>query len=253
MIRKALMNRRQESGNDFHWRGEEVLRIEGLSDTVFAFAVTLLVVSLEVPLTFHELLLSMRGFVAFAFGFAILILIWYNQFIFFRRYGLQDTFVIVVNAVLLFVVLFFVYPLKFLFSLLVRLVFEGSIDVTLPNGTVASAIVEGQMSTLMIIYSSGYIVIFLVFMLLHLHAYRQRESLDLSPLEVFDTRSTIYENLINVLVGLSSVSVVLLGGEKLAGLSGLVYFMLGPTMTINGLARAKKRKAMISQEIPANV
>jgi hypothetical protein len=253
MVRKALMNRMQKSQNDFHWRGEEILRIEGFSDTVFAFAVTLLVVSLEVPLTFHELLLSMRGFVAFAFGFAILILIWYNQFIFFRRYGLQDTYVIVLNAVLLFVVLFFVYPLKFLFSLLVRLVFEGSMDVTLPNGTVASAIVEGQMSTLMIIYSSGYIVIFLVFVLLHIHAYRQRESLALSPLEVFDTRSSIYENLINALVGISSVCVVSLGGDKLAGISGMLYFLLGPAMTINGAVRAKRRKAMILHQNTANV
>ncbi len=33
--------------------------------TVFAFAVTLLVVSLEVPHTFSELLTTMRGFLAF--------------------------------------------------------------------------------------------------------------------------------------------------------------------------------------------
>jgi uncharacterized membrane protein len=241
----------EESKTGFRWRGEEVFRIEGFSDTVFAFAVTLLVISLEVPLTFHELLLSMRGFVAFAFGFAILVLIWYNQFKFFRRYGLQDAYIIVLNAVLLFLVLFFVYPLKFLFSLLARLVFEGSTDVTLPNGATVRAIVEGQMSTLMIIYSTGYVVIFLVFVLLHLHAYRYRESLDLSPLEVFDTRSTIYENLINMAVGLSSILLVTLGGEKMAGWSGLVYFMLGPAMTINGVARVKKRKAMISSEISA--
>lgn len=37
---------------DFRVRGKEVSRVEGLSDAVFGFAITLLVVSLEVPKTF---------------------------------------------------------------------------------------------------------------------------------------------------------------------------------------------------------
>jgi protein-S-isoprenylcysteine O-methyltransferase Ste14 len=51
----------------FRLRGlGEVSRIEALSDGVIAFAITLLVVSLEVPRTFDELLVTMRGFLAFA-------------------------------------------------------------------------------------------------------------------------------------------------------------------------------------------
>ena len=119
-MREGLVRRRAgEGGDGFRWRGEEVWRVEGFSDAVFAFAVTLLVVSLEVPETFDELLETMRGFLAFAICFALLLSVWYEHYKFFRRYGLRDTTTVWLNAALLFLVLFFVYPLKFLFTLLV--------------------------------------------------------------------------------------------------------------------------------------
>src|SRR4051795_4161527 len=107
MLRESLMNKHQEAG--FRWRGGEIARIEGLSDAVFAFAVTLLVVSLEVPKTFNELSELMRGFLPFAISFTFLLQIWHEQYRFFRRYNLQDFTSIVLNCILLFIVLFYVY------------------------------------------------------------------------------------------------------------------------------------------------
>jgi uncharacterized membrane protein len=46
----------------FRLRGTSMSRIDAFSDVVFGFAITLLVVSLEIPHTFEELHRSLRGF-----------------------------------------------------------------------------------------------------------------------------------------------------------------------------------------------
>jgi len=91
VLRKRLI--RREAGEEgFSWRGEEVSRIESFSDAVFAFAVTLLVVSLEVPKTFDELISTMRGFFAFAICFWLLLAAWFEHYKFFRRYGTSNSY-----------------------------------------------------------------------------------------------------------------------------------------------------------------
>src|SRR5437868_13607054 len=125
MIREKLIDRGIGDDNKFRWRSHEVSRTEGVSDAVFGFAITLLVVSLEVPRTFGELMYAMRGFGAFAISFTLLFIVWFNQYKFFRRYGLQDNATMVLNGILLFVVLFYVYPLKFVFTLVVNMFTGG--------------------------------------------------------------------------------------------------------------------------------
>jgi len=62
------------------WRMREVSRLEGLSDAVFGFALTLLVVSLEVPRTSADLLeRTFVGVVPLALTFSFLFATWYAQ------------------------------------------------------------------------------------------------------------------------------------------------------------------------------
>jgi uncharacterized membrane protein len=95
-------------------RHHEVTRLEGFSDAVFGFALTLLVVSLEVRNSMEELHAQILGFIPFAAMFAMACRIWYEHNTFVRRYGMQDQVTVLLSCVLLFVVLFYVYPLKFL-------------------------------------------------------------------------------------------------------------------------------------------
>jgi uncharacterized membrane protein len=230
------------STKGFHWRGREITRFEGLSDAVFAFAVTLLIVSLEVPKTFTDLLVTMRGFAAFAICFALLMSVWYQQYIFFRRYGLQDVFTIVVNSALLFVVLFYIYPLKFLFSLLVNLWLGVAPQIRAPDGSIRQVIEWQQFPMLMIVFSLGYVAIFLIFALLFYHADRKHEGLALTSLERYDTRTSISQSLINLGVGIASILIAFLGGARHAGLSGLIYpITLAPLLTVHGMLRGRRR------------
>jgi uncharacterized membrane protein len=214
----------------FRPRGTEHTRLELFSDAVFAFALTLLVVSLEVPRTFHDLMQSMQGFVAFAVCFAVLMQIWFKHYGWFRRYGLQDTTTRLLNSVLLFIVLFYVYPLKFLWTNL------------LGGGQVGFSLAEGRV--LLVVYGLGGAAVFLVFVLFYRHAWRLRDELDLSPLERYDTRSAIRENLLTAAVPVLSVGMALALPENLVGLAGWIYLCYGPLLTWHGMREGRGRKKL---------
>src|SRR5262245_5231226 len=243
MIRERLIANNIGNDRKFRWRSHEVSRIEGLSDAVFGFAVTLLVVSLEVPKTFAELMEAMRGFGAFAVCFALLIVVWYNQYKFFRRYALQDNFTVVLNATLLFVVLFYVYPLKFVFTFLISIFTGQGAKVRLPNGTVETMVENaGQVTTLMLIFSLGYFAVFGLFVLLYGHAYRRREQLDLNELEVFDTRADIREAMLNVAIAVTSIAIAVV--TRNAGWAGMIYMLCPVVMTMHGMLTGRRRRSL---------
>lgn len=228
----------------FRWRSHEITRIEGFSDAVFAFAITLLVISLEVPRTFAELAEAMHGFVAFALSFSLLFYLWYTQYKFFRRFGLQDGLTLVLNAVLLFVVLFYIYPLKFLFGYLVNIVSGGGGMAHLPNGRIEPMLTGDEPRTMMLFYSSGYVAVFVIFLLLYRHAWKLRGELKLTPSEQFDTRATMTEFLINIGVGCLSLLIAFFGGAAASGISGMIYFLLGILQTVAGVHYGRKRRLL---------
>jgi uncharacterized membrane protein len=242
VLRESLAKREAEVQNGFRQRGlKDVSRIEALSDGVFAFAITLLVVSLEVPRTFDQLLVMMRGFLAFAVTFAMLFHVWFTQYKFFRRYGLSDNFTVWMTALLLFVVLFYVYPLKFVWTLMVNVVlgFGRTVEV---GGQVVPVVRAAQMPTLLAVYGAGFAAVFIIFALLYWHAYRKRAALDLSELETHDTRSYMQENALMAGVGLLSIGLALTNTPVSSLLAGLCYWLIGPIQYFHGSHRGKSRK-----------
>jgi len=244
MVRQHAMQKEFGKEENFRWRGGEVSRMESFTDAVFAFAVTLLVVSLEVPHSFTELLQKMEGFAAFAVTFTALLGIWYCQYIFFRRYGLQDGMTFVLNAILVFVVLFYMYPLKFLSNLLINhgllrhvLGFTITSDIEM-NG--------GGWSTLMVIYGMGFLAVFVVFTLLYRHAYRKRHELEMSPIETLITQSSIRAYGLCVAVSTLSILIAAAGGSAYAGVAGWTYALIGPLEAWNGALLGRRIRKLQS-------
>jgi hypothetical protein len=234
---------------DFRWRATEISRLEGFSDAVFAFAVTLLVVSLEVPKSFTELVAVMKGFVAFGICFAMLVLVWKEHTIYFRRYGLQTPLIVFLNAVLLFLVLLYVYPLKFLFGFVVGQFSHGALS-SMP-ATSEPGITQQQIPSLMVMYGLGLSAVYLVFVLLYIDAYRRRRDLQLDELETFITRRSIYDHAAMMIFGLLSSMLAVTLPLSLVGLSGMVYWLIPVYFTIGGVTLGKRQKLLAEKHANA--
>ncbi len=212
-------------------RGREVARLESFSDAVFGFALTLLVVSLDVPKTFPDLMATMRGFPAFALCFLFLALLWNGHYRYCRRYGLDDGSTRFLTCVMLFLVLFYVYPLKFLFNF--------SITGVLFGGPAQSVITRSEFSTLLVIYGLGFAAVYLALLLLYLHAYRMRDALELTELEKFDTRYQIFR--LAMLVGMGLLAALLACVPLFRNWSSLVYILLFPILRTSRTIHRRRR------------
>jgi uncharacterized membrane protein len=228
MIRKHLIVSHTVGESGFRWRGHEVTRLEGFTDAVFAFAVTLLVVSLEVPKTFPELLDAMHGFIVFGVCFSLLAYVWYMHYRFFRRYGLENPWTVTLNCALLFFVLFYVYPLKFLFTAAFS---KQQFDVV-------------EVRLLYSIFGLGYAAVFSVFALLYWHAWRVRAELELDPLETMRTRQSLIDQTALATIGLFSALLAQIMPPRGAAFAGFVYFAVPLYFTLSGHLWGKRERLL---------
>lgn len=217
------------------FRGRNVSRIEGFSDAVFGFAVTLLVVSLEVPETFGELQRILAGFPAFAVTFTVICWVWYEHYLFFRRYNLEDGLTVLLNSILLFIVLFYAYPMKFMFTRLV----SGSLLGIGPGIDDGMSAENGRM--LMAVYSGGFVALFGTLMLLHWNALRQRTILALDALAIYDARASVRRHLISVTLGLLSIAIALFLPINYLAYAGLIFFLMAPAHGVFGYVNGRNR------------
>jgi uncharacterized membrane protein len=234
---------------DFRMRGkQQVSRLECFSDCVFAFALTLIVVSLEVPKSYSELLHAMKGMVAFAFCFAILFGLWSKHHTFFRRYALEDAVTKALTACLLFMVLAYVYPLKFLSLLAINtgLGFDRASAETMFTRYHEAQEVRG----LFVLYGGGLFVMSLLFFLFYRYAYSKRKELELNEIEVFDTRWYATEHLYQAAVPAFATCFALIVPAEQIGFAGFSYCLYGLAGYLHGSRFGKRRRMKLAELNP---
>ena len=213
----------------------DVTRLEAFSDAVFGFAITLLVVSLEVPNTFDELMQVMRGLPVFAVTFAILLMIWQEHHGLFKRFPSSDGVTIWLNGALLFVVVSYIYPLKFLFG-----------QIVLPGGLRfgAGGAFQGvnQLVTLMVIYGAGFAAIFLIFATLYWRAARRASD----PGRRHEAHVLVGHSFVFVGVAAVSMALAAFGGSRFGSLSGVSYALIGPFQALYHSLAARYWKAPVA-------
>ena len=214
---------------EFRHRAHEVSRVEAFSDVVFGFAISLLVVSLEAPKTYDEMLHVLHGFVPFAICFFLFISIWFEHHRFYKRYAMHDMPTTILNTVLLFVVLFYVYPLKYMSLLMARATNEQ-----LPLSAA---------HVLFTVYGIGFTAVFWLFAAMFGRAYSKRDELELNALEVLDTRESVWDNVFIVVFGILSMALAYVAPQ----FAGVVYFLIAIPKTIVPWTFGVKRRRMEEQ------
>lgn len=190
MLRDAIGKQLDHDPN-FRWRGEAVTRIENLSDIAFALALGMLISGVAAPSTYSELIRFLVFIIPAAAGFAVLLSVWNAHYTFFRRYGLIDGRVIFYNAVLIFLVLYMAYPLRFAFDSFFAFIIgisTGDISRNLEIG-VSSFDISGR---IIAIFGVIYGLLFSVISLMYVHALAQAETLELNAYELAVTKQTCF-------------------------------------------------------------
>lgn len=226
----------------FRLRGESVSRLETFVDAAFAFAVTMMVISVgSFPSSVNELKAALHRAPTFAVTFLILILFWIAHNRWSRRYGLETARTTLLSLTLVLVVLIWLYPL--------RMVIGGGLSF-MSGGWVPSEMslrTAGELQDCFLIYGVGFAALSLILIALHRAALGAADELGLDALERLETRREIGSHLILLGFALLSMLLTFVVREQdnfLAALPGFLYALIGPAMQIHHTRFHKLRKAL---------
>lgn len=236
----------------FRIRGTAQTRVDAFVDAAFAFAVTLLVISIgHVPQSVGELVQALRGVPAFAASFYIISRFWQAHRKWSRHYGIEDAYGTRLSLALVFLLLVYVYPLRMIADLAIAGFSGGWLQETPIDVNSVS-----ELRAIYVVFGIGYALTAGIFVLLHRHALKLADALELSASERIRTR-TVCARWTGVIV-LACASIVLalilpMGRDAKVpcdSVPGVLYMLLIPMIRLI-VARERRQLAALGIAEPA--
>jgi uncharacterized membrane protein len=199
-------------------------RVAALSDGIFAFAATLLVVDIGTTVDIKNIHTQLPLFISFGIAFFVMMILWKIHYNFFQRTKYVDNWIIAANTLLLFTILFYLFPLKTLINSI----------------TLKIEMTDEDLSQLFMLYGFGFILIFMSYAFMYWRAYKQDSENSNPLLLLFYSRQFI----IFFLIGIASIVLAAFQFGIRYGVPGFVYTTLGLFTYLNVIIFKKKHPSV---------
>ena len=205
-------------------RGLAMTRIETFADAAFAFAVTLLVISVDdVPRSFDEMVTALKSTPVFLFASAQIFLFWFAHRNWSRVYGLDDSVAVLLTLLLVVSLLVMVFPLRIVYGF-------GVADITndwIPSPfTLHPLLWLDELRLIFIMFGVSWAWLSGVIVAMFVYSLKQREHLDLNDAELANANSHVWVFSILGLSGILSITIALAVSSEWVKLAGYQYALL---------------------------
>lgn len=228
-------------------RGVAMTRIEMFADAAFAFAVTLLVISVDVPGSFDEMVAALKSIPVFLFASAQIFIFWLAHRNWSRSYGLDDPVAVLLTLLLVVSLLVMVFPLRIVYGFGASDITNGWIPEPFPGDP---AMWRDQMRVIFIMLGVSWAWLAGVVVAMFVYALKQRDRLDLNDAELDNANTRIWVFSILALSGVVSIVIAAtVPGEwvRLAGYQYALLLFLLPVKRFKRLPWARVAKIPASE------
>ena len=205
-------------------RGLAMTRIETFADAAFAFAVTLLVISVDdVPRSFDEMVTALKSTPVFLFASAQIFLFWFAHRNWSRVYGLDDKVAVLLTLLLVVSLLVMVFPLRIVYGF-------GAADITndwIPSPfTLHPELWLDELRLIFVMFGVSWAWLSGVIVAMFVYSLKQRTRLDLNDDELANANNYIWVFAILGFSGFLSIVIAFAVSSEWVKLAGYQYFLL---------------------------